>query len=108
MASRQCRGRPARRRMLMRTAAPLVALGVATGLLATGGSSATATSASAPAYTALAPTAPRELPIVAGDRPGAPSATPEFPEQPPEGAVEWPQASTIRRLTLSVPGLTAW
>ncbi len=36
------------------------------------------------------------------------AATPSFPAQPPAGSSGWPVASTIRRLSLTAPGLSAW
>jgi hypothetical protein len=87
-----------------------MAAALATALLAGGGARAGASGASAPSYAALESTAPSRLPLVeshrqrqAGDPVG-----PTFPAQPPEGATGWPVASSIRRLSLSEPGLSAW
>jgi hypothetical protein len=110
MGPRSLRGSLPRRRLLLRAGAPLLGAGLAAVLLTGGGSSAGASSASAPSYAALASTEPSGLPLVESHHPhraGDPVG-PTFPAQPPEGATGWPLASSIRRLSLSEPGLTAW
>jgi hypothetical protein len=110
MAKRSSSGGPLRRRLLLRTAPPLAAAGLAAALLAGGGGNAAAGTAPAPQFGALASTAPSGLPLVDPEQPrsaGEP-AGPTFPAQRPEGASDWPVAESIRRLTLSEPGLQAW
>lgn len=81
-------------------------------LLGGGGTAATASPpAAGPTYSALASTEPSGLPIVtshhlraAGDPIG-----PTFPAEAPEPADQnWPVVSSIRRLHLETPGLSAW
>ncbi len=99
-----------RRRLLLGAGPPLAAAGIAAGLLAVGGTSAGASNAAAPVYSALAGNAPSGLALVESHRPsgaGEPPG-PTFPAQPPEGASGWPVASSIRRLSIGEPGLSAW
>jgi hypothetical protein len=104
------RGISPRRRLLLRAGPPLAGAGLAAALLAGGGASAGASTAPAPSYAALASTAPSGLPLVEShhERRAGDPVGPTFPAQPPEGATGWPVASSIRRLSLSEPGLTAW
>lgn len=110
MASRERPRRRSHRRLLLPGGPLLAAAGLLAALLAGGGSSAGASPASAPSYTALASTEPSGLAIVQEPAPlGSPqAATPSFPAQPPAGSSGWPVASTIRRLSLTAPGLSAW
>lgn len=98
-------------------AAGLCAAATAALLLAGHGanSGANAASAAAASYAALDSQEASGLTLVsshsaapaAGEGAGTPH--PSWPAQAPEGAGQhWPDATTIRRLTLSVPGLTAW
>jgi hypothetical protein len=100
------------RRLLVRAAAPLMGLAGALVLLGGGGAPATATPATGGvSYTALASSEPTGLPLVESHSPASPSAPsgPTWPAQPPHEAVgRWPVTSSIRRLSLSVPGLSAW
>jgi hypothetical protein len=79
-----------------------------------GGSGAPATAtqaASGVSYTALASSEPTGLPLVETHQPASSSSPsgPTWPAQPPqEAAGRWPVTSSIRRLSLSVPGLSAW
>jgi hypothetical protein len=103
-------GRRPRLGLLLRAGAPLIAAGSAAALLSGGGSSARASIASAPSYSALESTAASGLPVAEPTdrhRPGDPVG-PSFPAQPPDGATGWPVAGSIRRLSLSEPGLSAW
>lgn len=89
----------------------LLALVAGGAVAASGGGASATASAGAPSvsYAALASTAPTGLPLVSGDGPsGGAAAGPTWPEQEPAGAQSWPIASSIRRLTLSTPGLQAW
>jgi hypothetical protein len=72
-----------------------------------GASPATVASAS---YAALASDEPSGLPLVASHSEAATGKSgPTWPAQPPQGAsASWPLASSIRRLSLGVPGLSAW
>jgi hypothetical protein len=100
------------RRLLVRAAVPLMALAGTLVALGGGGAPATASSAaSGVSYTALASTEPTGLPLVETHQPVSSSdpSGPTWPAQPPqEAAGRWPVTSTIRRLNLSVPGLSAW
>jgi hypothetical protein len=109
MAPRPHRGGALRRRLLL-SAAPLAAAALVAALLGGGGASAGASIAPAPSYAALASTEPSGLPLVgshhqrvAGDPVG-----PTFPAQQPAGALDWPVPGSIRRLSLSASGLSAW
>src|SRR5579871_1001784 len=102
---------PWRRRLLW--AAGPVAAGAAAAALAGGGAPAAATPAQPPSYAALAAgsEAGGGLTIVQNRAPGAPPGTvgPTWPATPPEGSGgSWPVTSSIRRLKLAVPGLSAW
>ncbi|HEX4437095.1 MAG TPA: hypothetical protein VH061_09900 [Solirubrobacteraceae bacterium] len=81
-------------------------------VLGGGGAPATASSAaSGVSYTALSSSEPTGLPLVESHQPASSSnqSGPTWPAQPPqEAAGRWPVTSTIRRLSLSVPGLSAW
>lgn len=100
------------RHLLVRAAVPLMALVGALILLDAGGAPATAVQAAGSvSYTALAGTGPTGLPLVESHQPASASnpSGPTWPAQPPqEAAGRWPVTSTIRRLGLSVPGLSAW
>jgi hypothetical protein len=100
------------RRLLVRAAAPLMALAGTLVLLGGGGAPATASSAAGGvSYTALASSEPTGLPLVEPQQPAALSnpSGPTWPAQSPqEAAGRWPVTSSIRRLNLSVPGLSAW
>jgi hypothetical protein len=104
------RRRLRRRRQLVVLAAPL---GAALLALTLGGGGARASAdpgTSVASYAALAGDEPSGLPIVALHRkwtPGSP-AGPTWPAAAPAGARAWPIASSIRRLTLSTPALSAW
>jgi hypothetical protein len=109
MALRPRRGRSPRRRFPLGAAVPLAAVGL-TAALGGGQASAGTSTAATPSYAALASTAPSGLPLVTSHRPGSASdpSGPTFPVEPPEGATDWPVAETIRSLSLSTPGLSAW
>ena len=99
------------RRLLVGAAAPLMALAGAIVLLGGGGAPATASStASGVSYTALSSSEPTGLPLVEPQPVSSGNSSgPSWPVQPPQGAAgRWPVTSTIRRLNLSVPGLSAW
>ncbi len=93
--------------LLPRVAAPAAAAGVGALLLSTGGAAAGAAPQAAPAYAALGGTEPTGLTLVT---PGsAPVSGPTWPVSPPAvtgGA--WPVTSSIRRLKLATPGVSAW
>jgi hypothetical protein len=104
------KGRLPRRHLLLRAGPPLIAAGLASALLSGGGSNAVASIAPAPSYAALESTEASGLPVVEPtdrQRPGDPVG-PTFPAQPPDGATGWPVPGSIRRLSLSEPGLSAW
>jgi hypothetical protein len=91
-------------------AAILAVAAILVALFTGGGASAGASVAAAPSFSALSSTAPSGLPLVqshslykAGDPTG-----PTFPAAVPAGAENWPVPSSIRKLTLDVPGLSAW
>jgi hypothetical protein len=100
------------RRLLVGAAAPLMALAGVLVLLDGGGAPATASStATGVSYTALSSSEPTGLPLVESHQPVSSSnpSGPTWPAQPPqEAAGRWPVTSTIRKLSLSVPGLSAW
>jgi hypothetical protein len=79
-------------------------------VLGGGGASAGANVAAAPSYAALAGTQPSGLPLVTSHQPrgGSEPAGPTFPAQAPPGALDWPVAESIRRLSLGNAGLSAW
>lgn len=110
MGSRSQREGLRRRRLLLRAAPPLAAAAIAAALLAGGGGRAGASTAPAPVYSALSSTAPSGLPLVDphAAHAAAQAAVPTFPAQPPAGSTDWPVAGSIRRLSISEPGLTAW
>jgi hypothetical protein len=101
-----------RRRRLLWAAAPLAAGGLAAAALAGGGTPAAATPAQPPSYAALASGGEAAgLTIVPAGAPRAAAGTagPTWPAVPPAGSAgSWPVTSSIRRLTLAVPGLSAW
>ena len=113
MTRRPRRGRPLRRRLLLRAGPPVAVAALAATLLAGGQGSAAATPAAVARYAALEGAAgaqPTGLALVqAGDAP-APSAAaqPSLLAQPPAGSEAWPVASSIRRLTVGQSGLSAW
>ncbi len=82
-------------------------------LLAGHGAGSGASAASAPGanYAALNSAEASGLTLVTTHSAAAAPATPRptWPAQPPEGASpHWPDAGTIRRVPLSVPGLSGW
>jgi hypothetical protein len=105
---------PFGRRLLRRRnliTAGLPAVGGVTAALLLGGGGAAASPAATPTYTALNSTEPSGLPLVTSHHPRQPGDPegPTWPAEAPEGAAErWPMAESIRRLELSVPGLSAW
>jgi hypothetical protein len=95
----------------------LAAAAVVVIVLLTGGGSAARASTTSPfaAYPALSSNAPSGLPLVTSHpryQPGESSPGPAFPAEPPEGALtaggRWPVSSTIRRVSVSVPGISEW
>jgi hypothetical protein len=78
--------------------------------LAGGQTGAGVSAAASVGYTALESDAPSGLPLVSSHHPASPAdpSGPSFPAQPPEGSTGWPIAASIRRLSLSTPGLQAW
>jgi hypothetical protein len=103
-------GRPSRltpHERALRGALPLAAAGVVIALVA-GGGSAPAAPAPAPSYSALSGSETGALRISDTPAPRGAGARPTWPAHPPEAAGDVPVASTIRRVALSVPGLSAW
>ncbi len=93
--------------LLPRAAAPAAAAGIAAALLSGGGATAGAAPEPAPAYAALGGTEPTGLTLVTPQ--SAPVAGPSWPASPPAvTGGSWPTTSSIRRLKLSVPGVSAW
>jgi hypothetical protein len=78
--------------------------------LAGGQAGAGVSAAAGVGYTALESNAPSGLPLVSSHHAASPTdpSGPTFPAQPPEGSTGWPIASSIRRLSLSTPGLQGW
>lgn len=101
-----------RRRNLLGAGPPLAAAACAALLLGGGGAAATASpAASGASYSALAGEEPSGLPLVSSHHLHSPSdpVGPTWPAQAPEGAgPQWPVTDSIRRVTLTVPGLSAW
>ncbi|HXB15112.1 MAG TPA: hypothetical protein VNV44_05140 [Solirubrobacteraceae bacterium] len=113
MATNNSTPRPGPRRRSLLWAAALVAAGGLATALARGGAPAEATPAQPPSYAALAAggEGASGLTIVDGSAPRATpgNAGPTWPAVPPEGSGgSWPLTSSIRRLKLAVPGLSAW
>jgi hypothetical protein len=95
----------------------LAAAAVVTIVLLTGAGSAARASTTSPfaAYPALSSNAPSGLPLVTSHpryQPGESLSGPVFPAEPPEGALTagglWPVSSSIRRVAVSVPGISEW
>jgi hypothetical protein len=99
-----------RRRNLLAAGPPALGAVAAALLLGGGGASASPTAGST-SYSALLSTAPSGLPLVTSHhfrQPGDPEG-PSWPAEAPEGAAErGPVSSSIRRVELSVPRLSAW
>ncbi len=93
--------------LLPRGAAAGAAAAFAAALLSGGGATAGAAPEPAPAYAALGSSEPAGLPLVAAH--SAPVAGPSWPASPPAlTGGSWPVTSSIRRLKLAVPGVSAW
>src|SRR5947208_7304247 len=103
------RGAPrfrSRRRTLRAVLRPAVAAGLAGVLVAGGG--AHAAPAPTPGYGALAGGEASGLTISDALPPRGEAPHPTWPAHPPAAAGDSPVASTIRRVALGVPGLSAW
>ena len=96
-----------RRRTLRAVLPPAVAAGLAVVLVA-GGARAPAAPAPAPSYAALAGGEAAGLTISDSPAPRGGTPHPTWPAHSPEAAGDSPVTSTIRRVALSVPGLSAW
>lgn len=111
MTRRSPEGSRLRRRLLTRVAPACAAAAVAVGLLAQGGGDAAAGTAPEPTFAALSGTGPTGLRIgpaePAGTTGGA-AAEPSFPATPPEGADNWPVATTIRKVQAGASGISEW
>lgn len=72
--------------------------------------SASAATAPAARYAALASRQPSGLTLVTSHgASGSATPHPTWPAQPPPGAgLHWPDAATIRRLSLTTPGVSGW
>jgi hypothetical protein len=96
--------------------AAVAVTGIAVSLVAlTASSGAPAALGSSPSpsalYPALKSTEPSGITLVANHNQPHPNNVPTFPETPPTEALaaeHWPIASSIRRVTVSVPGVFAW
>lgn len=112
MASRKSRPpRSSRLRRLLPWAAPPLALVALAATQLGEGAPAAATSQPAPRYSALAGSEPTGLTFVDPHATGSPAGAsgPTWPASPPEDTGgSWPVTSSIRRVTLSVPGISAW
>ena len=108
MTRRSTQGRRLRGRLARRVVPALGLATAAAAIAAAGGSSAAAGPEAPASYKALeAPAGPTGLrlgpPAPAGEAP-----VPTFPASPPAGAADWPVASSVRRLELGEPGMSAW
>jgi hypothetical protein len=103
---------PRRWRGPSRLLLPTGAAALAAALLGGGGAPAAATPAAPPGYAALSAGEPTGLTLTPPRPPRAAlgvSGGPTWPASPPEGTGgSWPVTSSIRRLTLGVPGVSAW
>jgi hypothetical protein len=98
----------------------LTAVAVVTFILLSNGSGATAKASAPPppsyaAYPALSSTKPTGLPLVTHNSSAAANANtvaatgPTFPASPPPDVVgEWPEAESIRKVSVGVPAVSAW
>jgi len=112
MATNMGAPRPGPRRRRLLWAAAALAVGALAAALTGGGAPAAATPAQPPSYAALSASGEASgLTILPGGATRAPAGTsgPTWPGAAPEGSGgSWPVTSSIRRLNLSVPGLSAW
>jgi hypothetical protein len=93
--------------LLPRAAVPVAAAGVGAALLSGGGATAGAAPEPAPVYSALGGSEPTGLTLVTPQ--SAPMDGPTWPATTPAvTGGSWPVTSTIRRLKLAAPGVSAW